>query len=365
MGKAQPIHEEIVGPISERNPRNSEAAIVELKDDRLLLAWSEFYGGADDFAGARIAGRLSSDGGRTWGARFIVVENTSRMNTFNPSFLRLSSGALSLFYFHQEALDNVKQHMRQSFDEGQTWTEAVCITPDPVRQFMVNDRAVRLSSGRIVLPISWAPTWSDVPPNASFRSLCWYSDDDGGTWHRGRGEVCLPKRGAMEPVVVERRDSTLLMVIRTQLGHQYRSESYDDGETWTEAKPIVDIIGSEAPANVKRIPGTGDLLIVWNRVFDPLRSAFGRTPLTAAISHDDGGSWAKFRNLETEANHSYAYPSVLFRANEVLLTYYRSRGVTKGWELKLTILPLDWFYEEDGCAQNLSGVRERWETGPG
>ena len=39
-----------VAQANSKNPRNSEADIIELKDGRLLLGWSEFYGesSADD-----------------------------------------------------------------------------------------------------------------------------------------------------------------------------------------------------------------------------------------------------------------------------------------------------------------------------
>ena len=150
------LHEEIICPVGEDNPRNGDGSITELTDGRLLLAWSDFYGGQSDFSPARVSGRHSGDGGRNWSDKFTVVENTAAMNTFNPSLLRLRSGILALFYSYQDAKDNVKQYMRKSFDEGQTWSEEVCITPDRVRQFVHNDRAVLMMSGRIVLPFAWA-----------------------------------------------------------------------------------------------------------------------------------------------------------------------------------------------------------------
>ena len=360
------LHEEIIAPVSEDNPRNSEASVVELKDGRLLLAWSDFYGGHHDWSPAHISARYSEDGGRTWGEKLTLVENTSAMNTFGPSFLRLSSGDLALFYYHQEAANEVRQYMTISSDEGETWTRERCITPDHLRQFMINDHALQMTNGRVVLPISWTkveswrhwgdehypagqskPSQPDMSTSAHdrYRSVCWYSDDEGESWHRGQGEVALPKRGAMEPAVVERRNGSLMMVIRSQMGDQYRSESYDGGDTWTEPR-LMGLVGSEAPANIKRIPSTGDLLIVWNHVFAPYRKHFGRTPLTTAISQDDGETWEHIRDLEAEPDHYYGYPSILFREDELLLTYWRSREETTGWELKVKIVPTGWMYEE-------------------
>ncbi len=104
------------------------------------------------------------------------------------------------------------------------------------------------------------------------------------------------------------------------------------------------MVSSEAPANVKRIPDTGDLLIVWNNVFDE-RPWWRRTPLNTAISRDDGETWENIRALENEPDHSYGYPSIHFLGEEVLLTYYRSREVFTDWEMKLKTLPTKWFYE--------------------
>ncbi len=64
-------YEFFVVPSSPDNIRNSEAAIVRLKDGSLLLAWTEFLSDSGaDHAPARISGKISTDEGRTWGKRF-------------------------------------------------------------------------------------------------------------------------------------------------------------------------------------------------------------------------------------------------------------------------------------------------------
>lgn len=343
------LHEEIVAPIGGANLRNTEAAVVELKDGRLLLVWSDFTGGASDWVQAQISGKHSSDGGRTWSETFTVVPNAGQMNTYCPSLLRLRSGELGLSYFVKNSVSDNTVYWQRSRDEGRTWGEPVAVTPEPGYHLIINDRAVQLSSGRIVLPISWVPDYFDT---ASFRVFCAYSDDQGESWRHGATEIALPRRGAMEPLVVERRDGSLLMSIRTQLGDQYRAESSDGGDTWHDVRPL-GVVGSEAPAGLKRIPSTGDLLLIWNNCFDPARRHFGRSPLTAAISRDEGETWENKRNLEVEPDRTFAYPSILFRGDpslrsgqgEVLLTYWRSRTDPDGLELKLRILPVSWFYD--------------------
>jgi len=86
-------------PPSEENPRNSEGSIIELRDGRLFLAYSHFYGGESDNSAAYIAGRFSEDRGNTWSLKDItVVENQGKENVMSVSLLRLGSGEIALFY---------------------------------------------------------------------------------------------------------------------------------------------------------------------------------------------------------------------------------------------------------------------------
>ena len=337
-------YETVLVPATPEHPRNMEGAMIRLLDGRILLAWDHHYEAEpSDFSPGRVSAMASADRARTWGAPFTLQENVAGFNVHAPAFLRLPSGRLAFFCVHQDDHDCSREFVRFSGDDGATWTEPQLITPDRVRQYMHHHRAVLLPTGRILLPMCWAP--DHRVPGANFPVVCWYSDDQGATWHRGRQEIVLPRRGAMEPVVVERRDGSLLMSIRTQLGDQYRAVSHDGGETWTDVRPM-GLVGSESPAMLRRIPSTGDLLIIWNHETDPTERR--RTPLTAAISRDDGDTWENVRDLEHDPAYSYAYPTLYFQEDEVVLTYYVApRGVNR-LSLKLKILPVGWFYEGAG-----------------
>ena len=102
-------YEMILAPATVANARNSEAATIELDGGRILLVWSDFYGGPTDFSAGRLSGTISADGGRTWSEKFTVVENTAVVNTILPSLLRLQSGDLALFYLKEE---NLGEHQK-------------------------------------------------------------------------------------------------------------------------------------------------------------------------------------------------------------------------------------------------------------
>jgi sialidase-1 len=205
-----------------------------------------------------------------------------------------------------------------------------------------------MGSGRLLAPVSWS---ADVTLGR-YISRCYYSDDGGETWRRSANSVDVSGVGADEPAVVELKDGTILMLFRTTLGQLWAAQSEDGGEMWGEAYPMIQLVSPNAPVNVKRIPSTGDLLVIWNHhwpagVRGGVVTSSERTPLTAAISVDEGKTWCAFRDLETDPDGAFAYPSILFLGEEALLTYYsydttgrRQRGIS----LKLKIVPVRWFY---------------------
>ncbi len=332
----------IVAPATKMFPRNTEGSIVELKDGRLLLAWTQFYGGTADNAGAVIAGVISDDGGRTWGKPFLLQENVGKCNVMSVSLIRLKSGKIGMFYLVKNSLRDLQVYARYSSDEGKTWSPPMRVTPDEGYNVLNNDRVIQLSTGRILVPVAYTPDIGKPDPAVSF---VLYSDDEGRTWKKSSPDLHAPKRGAMEPGVVELADGRILMIIRTQTGRIYHSYSSDGGAHWEEARPM-DIVSPEAPASIKRIPGTKDLLLVWNNNFEPEKSHGGaRNPLTVGISSDGGKTWTHVKNIETEPGKSWAYVSILFVGKRVLLTYYETENWAAGRSLRFRSIPLEWFYQ--------------------
>ena len=126
---------------------------------------------------------------------------------------------------------------------------------------------------------------------------------------------------------MELKDGRLMMFIRTQLGRQYLSFSSDRGDTWSEARAS-DILSPLSPASIKRIPTTGHLLMVWNDhsfAEDSIRASAAsggkRTPLTVAISADDGRTWITRRNLRDDPDGWYCYTAIHFDGARVLLAF--------------------------------------------
>jgi sialidase-1 len=326
---------------TDKNPRYSEGSIALLSDGTLLYAATEFVGGAADASKAHIIARASRDGGRTWDEPRVLQENAGKQNVMSVTFRRLKpnavEGPLGLFYLVKNGPADLKVYLRVSIDEGKTFGKPICVTEGPGYHVMNNDRVTVLSTGRIICPVAWA---EDIGRKSGMHFVCFctYSDDGGKTWKKSKGSVDVPKRGAMEPEVIERDDGKLLMIIRTQLGHIATTISLDGGDHWGELSRLP-LKAPEAPTTIRRIPATGDWLLVWN-------NAGKRTPLTATISSDEGKTWRHVRDLEDRPDQTYAYTSILFVKDRVLLTYYITDPKDKRWSSRFRSLPVSWLYEK-------------------
>jgi len=345
--------EEVIGSFiavaTAENPRNTEADVLVRHDGSLLAAWADFYGGSRDDAPARISAARSTDGGRTWGPRFTLQENSGRANVMSVSLLRSRTGDVLFFYLQKNSLSDLKAYVRRSSDDAMTWSAPVLVTPEAGYHVMNNARVLQLRSGRLLAPVSTSQqVWTK---NDDFRTAVYLSDDDGQSWRRGRTLLTAPKRGAMEPGLIELKDGRVMQIIRTQTGYIWRSFSSDGGETWTEAAPW-NIEAPEAPSTLVSVPGTGDWLLVWNPIVawgNPEKTVLGanhggaRTPLAAMVSRDEGQTWSRPRNLEGNLASTYSYPSVTFYGGRALLSYYDFPLGGKLLSLKFQSVPLAWF----------------------
>lgn len=324
---------------TKKNPRYTEGSIVELADGSLLFAVTEFQDSESDFAKAHIVGRISHDGGQTWGAPRELQKNTGGMNVMSVTLRRLGSG-ISMFYLQKNDVNDLDMFVRTSDDEGKTFGDATLVTNNSGYHVINNDRVTQLSSGRLLVP---AASTSDVKTVNHFVSHCYISDDGGETWRNGKGQVDAPKRGAMEPEVVELNDGRILMLVRTQLGYIGKSYSSDGGETWSKLESL-GVRAPEAPSTLRRVPSTGDLVLIFNDTFTPGAGHGGkRTPLTAAISSDDGLTWKNVGNLESDASKTFSYPSLTFVRDRAVMSYWES-GKGRQLSCRFRSIPVSWFY---------------------
>lgn len=352
-------------PPSRTNPRNSEGDFVKLKDGAILYIYTHYNGkGAGDHDAASLVSRISRDGGRTWSKKDRhEISNHGGMNVMSVSLLRLDDGRLALFYLLKNSTDDCRPVMRVSEDEGKSWSAPrTCISDDDIGYYVLNNaRAIQLSSGRIVLPLSRHKRKGMTKSSAAGEIMTLLSDDSGKTWRFGK-DVLVTRTldgrlvTTQEPGVLELKDGRLIMWMRTTDHTQFVTWSKDGGDTWTRAVPW-NLNSPNSPATVERL-SNGDLVAIWNdhgghpefknpEFMAPRYKGTGkwsngqRTPLTLAVSKDEGVSWIFRRDLECAPDGWFCYIAALEADGALLLGYCSKDNLAAS---RITRVPLAWLY---------------------
>jgi hypothetical protein len=333
------------------NPRNSEGDFLVLKDERIMFLYTHFYEGiGSDNNPAYLAARFSSDGGYHWTTEDTkMVKNHAGLNVMSVSLLRYPNEKISMFYLRKNSMNDCRPVMRISKDEAKSWSDPIEIITDEVGYYVLNnDRMVQLANGRLIAPVALHETTNrGLGPG---EALCYLSDDLGESWFRSKTVLTLLRDlqgwGLQEPGVIPLKDGRLMMFCRTGNGVQYLSYSEDNGDTWSKIEKS-NITSPCSPASIKRIPTTGDLLLVWNNNYEPDLSGAGRrTPLNVAISQDEGETWQKKGVLEDDQNGSYCYTAVEFVEDRVLLGYCANDRRTNGLRAtQITLFEVNCLYQ--------------------
>jgi predicted neuraminidase len=338
-------------------PRNSEGSFVTLKDGTILYAYTQFYGGAADHGEARIVTIESRDKGLTWSDRpRVLVENFAEQNVMSVSFVRFLSGGIALFYLVKNSIHDCQPYMQVSSDEAKSWSEHRCLFETPGYFVLNNDRVVQLSSGRLIVPVAFhRSVYRDGNQDMDYRAIdIWYlSDDEGQTWYEADTWWAIPvvsTSGLQEPGVIELSDGSLFSWSRTDQGFQYGCYSTDRGRTWTSPQPT-SLASPVSPASIKRIPGSTDLLAVYNDHSGRFPFAKNRrNPLVAAISKDGGKTWPIAKMIESDLNGHFCYTAIHFVDDSVLLAYCAGSLTNKDMyglnPHRIRRLSINWLYKK-------------------
>jgi hypothetical protein len=59
------------------------------------------------------------------------------------------------------------------------------------------------------------------------------------------------------------------------------------------------LASSYSPCRLGILPGTGDMVVIWNQVSrEEIRKGLRRCRLSSAVSSDGGRTWAHFKNID-------------------------------------------------------------------
>ena len=315
------------------------STLLKIGPDRFLAAW---FGGTKEGNGD-VAIWFTRGNEEHFEEPKILAQ--SEEAHWNPVLFRVDEKKIIIFYKVGNEISKWRTMYRVSEDNGETFGEEKELVPgDQGGRGPVRNKPIRLKSGRILAPGS--------TEQGIWKAFVDRSDDDGKTWNKsqeveisqleyksvertvGKDDSSIPVseqsfygRGVIQPTLWESIPDQVHMLLRSTEGMIYRSDSKDGGDTWTEA------YATELPNNNSGIDmirsEDGKLFLVYN----PVGVNWGdRTPISLAVSKDDGKTWEKIRDLST-GEGEFAYPAIIQDEDFLYITYTYKRKNIDVWKI--------------------------------
>ena len=309
---------------------------------RLFVSW--FTGGPKEPAVENtVVLCYSDDSGKTFSKLAAMAKPRNGARCFDPCLWIDPNGVL--WYLFNRGNKDAAEHgvyARVCTDPDApvpVWGDEFRVGYNVPYSFRMNKPTV-LSTGEWVMPVTLAKESIDrwVAGKGQLQGVG-ISSDQGKSWTL-HGAVNAPPF-ALENMIVERRDHSLWMLIRTGSGVLWESFSEDRGVTWSEGKPST--IKSPGSRFFIRRLASGNLLLVNHFKFK------GRSHLTAQLSTDDGKTWNDGLLLDERDRISYP-DGVQDQDGLIWIVYDHDRGGSA--EILLAN-----FREEDAAAgKDVSGA---------
>ncbi len=267
------------------------------KNGRLWAAW--YAGGLGEGPLNYVVLATRADARRTWSGPKLVIDPPGQVRAFDQCLWIDPQGRLWLFWAQSyQRWDGRAGVWAILTDEPESENPAWSAPHRLCNGMMINKPTV-LSTGEWLLP---AAVWN-FPPDAYVRRkkitpdpaythdlsdecgsnvIC--STDRGVTW-TFHGQARVPETHADEHMIVERRDGSLWMLVRTMYGIG-EATSTDRGKTWRHKQSsAIDHI-PDTRFFIRRL-ASGRLLLVKHNPPEGVP----RSHLTAYLSDDDGMTW--------------------------------------------------------------------------
>ena len=298
------------------------STVLPLDDGSVIAAW--FAGSSESDDDVKILTSVRGTDGK-WGEP-IRVSADPNVAHWNPVLFQNDDGTITLYFKVGKNTQYWKTYYSTSTD-GKVWATPKELVPgdNSGGRGPVKNKPIRLKNGTILAPGS-------TEIDDKYRCFVDISTDNGKTWNRtpeiNSSFLRFFKVPMIQPTLWESKDGSVHMFTRTKVGKIYRSDSYDGGKTWCTAYP------TNLPNNNSGIDldtdDSGRIFLVYNPVGIPGI----RTPLTLAVSLDDGKTFTKIKTFETGLAE-YSYPAVVVKGDTIHITYTYERDYIAYWQIKV------------------------------
>lgn len=308
------------------------STLVALEAGRILVAW---FGGtreahrdvgiwaatreADEHrSNARGSAESARKPGESWSEPRLVAKVSDEPH-WNPVLFALSedTSELVLHFKVGARIRDWQTWSQHSHDGGETWTAAApLVAGDRGGRGAVRNKPIRLSSGHWLAGASierWKrwDAFIDRSPNGRDG---WIATEEIQI-DRSR----FSGKGLIQPTLWESAPGFAHALFRTTDGRVHRSDSNDDGQTWTRAYPI-ELPNNNSGLDVVRMRN-GLLALACNPV--PGNWA-DRTPLSVLFSGDNGFDWSHQIDLERDPGE-FSYPAIIEVEDGLAISYTWNR----------------------------------------
>ena len=295
--------------------------IERAADGRLWAVW--YAGGPGERgegAGNYVVLVTSDDDGRSWSKPALVIDPPGDVRAYDPTLWHDPQGRLWLFWAQSSHWWDGRSGVWAMTCDDSGSAKPKWSSPRRLCNGIMMNKPTVLADGRWLLPVSMWAMQADKRTREEHRhdlsaesgAQVVVSSDQGKSF-QVLGKTRAPDNIFDEHMVVERRDGSLWMLIRTKAGIA-ESTSTDGGTTWTPGAPSR-IPHVNSRFFIRRL-NSGKLLLVRHNPPDGKT----RSHLTAYLSGDDGQTWSD--GLLLDQRPGVSYPAGVQDADGVIRIIY-------------------------------------------
>lgn len=228
---------------------------------------------------------------------------------WNPVLFRGADGRLHLWFKTGVSVPRWRTWTQVSEDHGRTWSAPRVLVPGDIGgRGPVKNKPIALADGAWLAGASTEVRHGDQ--SETWDIFVDRSDDQGASWKR-TPDIALDRtridgHGLIQPTLWESAPGQIHLLCRSTCKRVCRSDSRDGGRTWSPAE-TTRIPHNNSGIDLVRLSG-GALVLCCNPIEGgwPLRS-----PLSLMVSRDNGRTWSRFLDLETEKGGEFSYPAII------------------------------------------------------
>ncbi len=321
------INKQHIFPMNKYFNECHASTLLPLHNGDVVCAW--FAGSYESHVDVSIWVSVRRTG--VWSEPLCVADD-NHYPCWNPVLHLGRNGMIYLYYKVGENPKVWHTMYTVSLDNGRTFGPAKKLVEDDCfGRGPVKNKILVTSKGRWLAPAS-------IETEQSFDAFVDVSCDGGKTFTMSNVLKVESKtgQGIIQPTLWESEEDHIHMLLRSSENKIFRSDSEDGGFTWCQP------YATELPNNNSGIDAVKlkDMVVL---VYNPIGVNWGqRTPLSMAVSKDNGATWPyKFVLEHNEAPTSrtdgeFSYPAISERGGKIFITYTWKRKTIEFIEAQLT-----------------------------